>query len=231
MKKCIYCGREFQKLSNEHIIQQGLGGISKSEAICCDECNKTCVSELIDAPFVDIFKPFINRIKNFTKDYSSSSGSYEAFVECGGEIYKARIKNGKVVQCTEACRKLKTQVGSLHFNIICLNFSEGKDDFNRVYKNGFFKIGLNFALSNGVPYEAIQECIRVYKTDDVVTKIEFTNVMIPFFPLNIVDAYLEFKPCEELYHSLILFNTGCNLWCYINLFDTFKNYVLLSYVN
>lgn len=32
----------------------------------------------------------------------------------------------------------------------------------------------------------------------------------------------------ELYHNLILFSQNENLWCYIDLFNTFQYYVLLS---
>lgn len=52
--------------------------------------------------------------------------------------------------------------------------------------------------------------------------------MIPFVPLNPMDEYIELHTELELYHNLILFSQGNNLWCYVDLFNTFQYYVLLS---
>ena len=52
--------------------------------------------------------------------------------------------------------------------------------------------------------------------------------MVPFIPLNPMDEYIELNTELELYHNLILFSQGNNLWCYIDLFNTFQYYVLLS---
>ena len=52
--------------------------------------------------------------------------------------------------------------------------------------------------------------------------------MIPFCPLTLFDYYLELEAEMELYHNLILFSQNENLWCYIDLFNTFQYYVRLS---
>lgn len=46
--------------------------------------------------------------------------------------------------------------------------------------------------------------------------------------LTEVDYFLEFEVSPDIYHHLILFNCDKELWCYIDLFNTFQYYVLLS---
>lgn len=43
-----------------------------------------------------------------------------------------------------------------------------------------------------------------------------------------MDTYIELNTDMELYHNLILFNQNNKLWCYVDLFNTFQHYVLLS---
>jgi hypothetical protein len=43
-----------------------------------------------------------------------------------------------------------------------------------------------------------------------------------------MDKYLELETNMELYHNLILFSQGNMRWCYVDLFNTFQYYVLLS---
>ena len=64
--------------------------------------------------------------------------------------------------------------------------------------------------------------------DGEVKKIKFNNKVIPFMPLNPFDEYIEYKTKFSLYHNLILFSEKNYLWCYVDLFNTFKYYVLLS---
>lgn len=56
--KCVYCNGIINKVSNEHIIQNALGGELKGNEICCDDCNKK-ISQLIDKPFTDHFKTIL----------------------------------------------------------------------------------------------------------------------------------------------------------------------------
>ena len=43
-----------------------------------------------------------------------------------------------------------------------------------------------------------------------------------------MDEYIELKTNVELYHNLILFSQDSKLWCYVDLFNTFQYYVILS---
>lgn len=45
--------------------------------------------------------------------------------------------------------------------------------------------------------------------------------MVPFILLIPMDEYIELNTKLELYHNLILFSLANNLWCYIDLFNTF----------
>ena len=67
--------------SNEHIIQNALGGLYESTEICCGECNNF-ISENIDVPFASTF----NYDKELAADVFAgnkllSPESYEIFVQ------------------------------------------------------------------------------------------------------------------------------------------------------
>jgi hypothetical protein len=58
--------------------------------------------------------------------------------------------------------------------------------------------------------------------------IDFKFPIIPFYPLNAFDSFLELDTPFELSHSLILFNIENVLICFVDLFNTFQFYVVLS---
>lgn len=117
-------------------------------------------------------------------------------------------------------------------NNIALYFSEGVENFNEKWKLGFIKIATEFAYLKGVARNQLTRTI-----DTANNKIIYSDNVIPFFPLSVVDAYMEQSRMflEDIYptHTLILFTQefegGQNqLICYIDLFSTFQFYVLLS---
>lgn len=63
---------------------------------------------------------------------------------------------------------------------------------------------------------------------DKITSIGFNYQVIPFFPINCFDEALELYEPMKLFHGMILFNDKNYLWCYIDLFNTYQVYVLLS---
>ena len=144
---------------------------------------------------------------------------------CDGVLYDVIIKNGKVVACPDLSKKEKCDISHKKFEIVEYDFPIN----NRSFKDGFGKIALNFALSQGIEFEDISSGVDITKDKNSrVEKIKFNYLMFPFVPLNTVDEYLELEKEIELYHNLILFSQGTNLWCYIDLFNTFQYYVLLS---
>lgn len=222
---CIYCGKTIQNKSKEHIIHNALGGLYESENICCDICNTTIISKKIDAPFTKIFNPITSRIENFVKTNNTKSKPIcygKAIYE--NNIYNVTIKNGKVVSCPELCKQKKCSISKLNLKIISYDFQID----NASFKNGLSKIALNFALDKGIPTHILKKGIKLTKSNESITDITFTYPVIPFAALNPLDEYIELDTNVELYHNLILFNQKNYLWCYIDLFNTFQYYVLLS---
>lgn len=224
-ENCVYCGKPIEKGSREHIIQNALGGLYESENICCDNCNKTVISQKIDVPFTKIFNPIITRIENFAKtNNTKSKPSCTGKAKYGSEIYEVIIKNGKVVSCPELSKKMKCDVSKLDFEILAYDFQLD----NASFQSGIGKIAFNFALDKGIPLDVLSKGVEISKSGDVVENIYFKFPVIPFVALNPLDKYLELETSMELYHNLILFSQGNMLWCYVDLFNTFQYYVLLS---
>lgn len=221
---CVYCGNKIEKRSREHIIQNAIGGLYESEDICCPVCNGI-LSKNVDLPFTTIFNPIISRINNFVKTHNKKSmPTYSGVALHDGEVYKVLIKRRKVVAAPELSKKKKCDVSKLEFKILSYDFNITNDSF----KNGIAKIAFNFAVDKGIDPNILMDRIVIEKENDEIKSILFKYPVLPFFPLNIVDEYLELHSEMEPYHCLILFNDRKKLWCYIDLFNTFQYYVLLS---
>lgn len=221
---CIYCGKLIAMRSREHIIQNAIGGLYESEDICCPDCNNY-VSKFIDVPFTKTFNPIISRIENFAKTNNKKSQPLctgKAMYE--NEIYDVSIKNSKVITCPELSKKLRCDVSKLNFEILAYNFPIE----NVSFKNGIAKIAFNFALEKGICIDVLKKGLNVQEKDEKIENISFNYLVIPFVALNPMDKYIELDTEMELYHNLILFNQRNMLWCYVDLFNTFQYYVLLS---
>ncbi len=223
-EKCVYCGNTIIKKSKEHIIQNAIGGLYESEEICCDKCNEY-LSKYIDEPFTKIFSCITSRINNLTKtNNTKSSPLYTGKAIYKDEIYDVQIKKGKIVGCPELCRKLKCNIKEIPLNLIAYDFKIDNISFN----NGIKKIAFNFAIAKGIDINKINKGLKVDEKKGQVKNIEYNYAMIPYVPLNPMDEYIELNTELELYHNLILFSQDNKLWCYIDLFNTFQYYVLLS---
>lgn len=225
IKKCVYCGDEISKESKEHVIQNAIGGLLESGDICCDSCNKF-ISKYIDAPFTKTFNPIIGEITNFAKtNNTKSSPSYSGCAVLDNKIYNVIIKNGKIVSCPELSAKLKqNNISNLDWQIVSYDFNIE----NKSFITGLSKIAFNYALISGIPLPKLQHGLLVEKKGAEISNISFTFPVIPFVALNPLDNYLELESDFLLYHNLILFSQDDKLWCYIDLFNTFQYYVLLS---
>lgn len=223
-KKCVYCEKLIAKESKEHIIQNAIGGLYESKDICCPDCNNY-VSKYIDAPFTKTFSPIISRIENFTKtNNKKSQPPCTGKARYDGEIYDVLIKNGKVIKCSEVSKKLKCDASKLDFEILAYDFPID----NIPFKNGIAKIAFNFAIEKGICIDELKKGVNVQEKEGKIENISFKYPVIPFVALNPIDKYIELNTEMELYHNLILFNQGNMLWCYVDLFNTFQYYVLLS---
>lgn len=222
---CIYCGRKIKKFSKEHIIQNALGGLYESSEICCGECNNF-VSKNIDVPFVSIFNGIISKIPDMVKtNNKKSKPSCMGKALYKGKVYNVWIKAGKVISCPELSSEIRGKVPASEFKIVAYDFPLE----NRRFKDGMGKIAFNFALDQGISLNKINSGVTIEKGQDgKVKKIQFDYLMIPFCPLNTFDEYIELETEMELYHNLILFSQEQKVWCYIDLFNTFQYYILLS---
>ena len=223
-KKCVYCGKIIVKRSKEHIIQNAIGGLYESEDICCPDCNNY-VSKYIDAPFTKTFNPIISHINNFTKTNNTKSkplSTGKAIYD--GEVYDVSIKNGRVIACPELSKKLQCDISKLNFKILAYDFPIE----NISFKNGIAKIAFNFAIEKGICVDLLKKGVNVQEKSGKIDNISFKYSVIPFVALNPMDEYIELNTEIQLYHNLILFNQGNMLWCYVDLFNTFQYYVLLS---
>lgn len=223
---CFYCGIEIDKNeSSEHVIQNALGGLLESKSICCGSCNNK-LQELIDADFVKMFNPFLDRIDALTKTHGKNSNApCRGFTEYEGVTYDAIIKDKKISSSPALSKKLKQNIKEIKLSVGGYYF----DVDNAAFNNGFKKIAINYALSVNISHDLLRANIEIEKSDSVISKIKFNNELIPFVALNEVDCKIELEtPIRSLYHHIILFNEGNMLWCYIDLFNTFQFYVKLS---
>ena len=222
---CIYCNREITTRSKEHVIQNALGGLYESEDICCPECNNF-ISQYIDAPFTKIFNPIISRIDDFSKTNNTKSTPLcTGTVVYNGKSYNANIKAGKVVSCPELSRELRCDISKLPLQIVSYNF----DLKNSAFQTGIAKIAFNYAIAQSVDFKYLEPGLIVDKSGNTVNSIKYNYDIIPFCPLNPVDVSLELDGgATEPFHNMILFSQHNELWCYVDLFNTFQYYVLLS---
>lgn len=223
---CIYCNKEITTRSSEHVIQNALGGLLESEDICCPECNNY-ISKYIDAPFTKTFNPIISRIDNFSKTNNTKSAPpCTGTVSYNGREYSANIKNGKVVSCPDLSRELRCDISKLPTapQIVSYNF----DLENTAFQTGMAKIAFNYAMSQNVDFKYLASGLMVERTGNSVNNIQYNYPVVPFCPLNPIDAFIESAPNTTPFHNMILFSQCNELWCYVDLFNTFQYYVLLS---
>lgn len=222
---CVYCQQKINQISKEHVIQNALGGLYESIEICCGDCNNF-ISKKIDVPFTSNFNSIISNIPNMVKSNNKKSKpSCTGKALYKGKEYDVTIKGRKVILCKELSKKTKGKIRGSEFTITSYDFNIN----NKSFKNGMGKIAFNFALDKGIPFNKINSKIKFKKGDDgKINSIEFDYLMIPFYPLNPFDEYIELETKFKLFHNLILFSQRNKLWCYVNLFNTFQYYILLS---
>ena len=222
-KNCVYCNKEITTRSREHVIQNALGGLYESEDICCPECNNY-VSKHIDAPFTKIFNPVVGNIDNLAKSHNkNSTPAYTGIISYDSKQYEASIKAGKVVSCPTLSRELRCDISKLPLKIESYKF----DLDNQVFHTGIAKIAFNYALAANIDFQHLQSGLNVTRSGNDVSKIEYNYPIVPFMPMNPLDTVLELGTPTELFHNMILFTQSNQLWCYVDLFNTFQYYVLL----
>lgn len=223
-EKCVYCNKKITERSREHVIHNALGGLYESTDICCPECNNY-VSKHIDVPFTKIFNPIVGNMDNMTKSHNKNSApSYAGIVSYNGKQYEASIKGGKVISCPDLSRELRRNIAGLPIKIDAYKF----DLDNEIFHTGIAKIAFNYAMAVNIDFDLISGGLNVTEANGNVEKIEYNYPMIPFYPMNVADSFLELVPPVDMFHNMILFSQSNQLCCYVDLFNTFQYYVLLS---
>lgn len=220
MKKCVICDciLDESNKSSEHIIHNAIGGVLEDDEIYCKACNSRLGSKT-DIAFTRIFAPIVDSI-NIHKSRSNSDGtSYTGIVvDCNGKKYNAVFRNGKIVEIKDADSKyVKVEKGK--YTPLYYNF----DLDSIAFKKGISKIAFNYAINLGISPQLL-EGVFDYKNREFVQ----SPTLIPFVPLTLFDYIMELKSTSRVYHTIRIFNIQNILYAYIDLFNTFQYYVVLS---
>lgn len=219
MKKCVICGVTLnsQNKSKEHIIHNAIGGSLEDDEIYCKTCNELYGSDQ-DKAFTQIFAPIVDGI-NMHKTRKTKGSSYTGIMcDQNGNLYTATYKAGKVVKLEDSnSQYVKYEEGK--FKTLYHHF---KLD-NAAFKLGISKIAFNYAIHCGL-HSCCLERVFDYSTKRLIDK----PVIIPFIPMTLFDAVMEMYTVERFFHTVRIFNCGNFLYAYIELFNTFQDYVLLS---
>ncbi len=219
MKKCVICGEQLssQNKSKEHIIHNAIGGSLEDDEIYCKSCNELCGSNN-DKAFTKIFAPIVSKIK-MHKTRKTKGTSYTGTIyDKDGNLYTATFKGSKIVKVEDSNSKY-VEYKKGEFETLCYHFNLDNDAF----KMGVSKIAFNYAIHCGISVNYLEKVFN-NSTKKFVKK----TVVIPFIPLSLFDDVMERYPTEKIYHVVRIFNNGQYLYAYIELFNTFQCYVLLS---
>lgn len=219
MKKCVICGELLNdsNKSKEHIIHNAIGGSLEDNEIYCKSCNELCGSNN-DKAFTKIFAPIVSKIKMHKTRKTKGTIYTGTMRDQKGDLYTATYKGSKLVKLVDRnamyveYKKGKFETLYYHFNLD-----------NIAFKMGFSKIAFNYAIHCGLPVN----CLEKVFNNSTKTFVE-KPVVIPFIPLSFFDEIMEKNQTEKIYHVVRIFNNGLYLYAYIELFNTFQFYVLLS---
>lgn len=219
MKKCVICDTplDSKNKSKEHIIHNAIGGTLESYEIYCKTCNGRYGSNQ-DKAFTQIFAPIVAEI-NMHKSRNTKGTAYTGCMQdMYGNLYTATYKAGKVVKL-ENSNSEYVRYDSDKFRLLYYDF---KLD-NASFKLGVSKIAFNYAIHCGL-HACCLEKVFDYSKKELISK----PVIIPFIPMTVFDQVMEMKPVKRLFHAVRIFNCENFLYAYVELFNTFQQYVLLS---
>lgn len=219
MKKCVICEvlLDSQNKSKEHIIHNAIGGSLEDDEIYCQTCNSQYGSNQ-DKAFTQIFAPIVDRI-NMHKTRKTRGTPYTGIMcDQDGNLYTATYKSGKVIKLQNKNSKY-VKYEKDKFNTLLYHFELDNDSFKR----GLSKIAFNYAIHCGLNACCLEKVFD-YSAKNLTNK----PVIIPFIPITLFDTVMEMYPVERIFHAVRLFNYGNFLYAYIELFNTFQYYILLS---
>ena len=217
-KKCIICGEILteKNKSIEHIINNSLGGQIKNENIYCKNCNEKFWTD-IDTRFSNIFSPIISKL-NINKRKTKGMSYKGIMIDEYGNRYTAIFKNGKVVKLEDS-KSNYVRYENGKYELLYYIF----DLDNKAFKQGLAKIAFNYAIHNNI---SLRYLGNIFDFNNKTLKDN--SVIIPYIPLTEFDIIMENDLPMQLFHALRIFNNMNYLYAYIELFNTFQYYVLLS---
>ena len=219
MKNCVICGTPLnsQNRSREHIIHNAIGGTLEDDEIYCKICNGLYGSDQ-DKAFTQIFAPIVDGL-NMHKSRKTKGAPYTGVMcDQNGNLYTATYKAGKVVKLeNKDSEYVKYEEGK--FRTLYHHFNLDNDAF----KLGISKIAFNYAIHCGVEVHCLEKIF-----DCSQKKLIDKPIIIPFIPMTLFDLVMETHPVERIFHAVRIFNLKNFLYAYIELFNTFQHYVLLS---
>jgi hypothetical protein len=247
---CYLSGIEINEnnKSEEHIIPNALGGHIKNSYVLCHDSNQS-LNTLIDIPFNSIFEPIYRRL-TLKKDRASKTGIKGIHTQFKEEIV---VKNNRCFPLKPLLDKENNilYVNSKNQGENYINYLKKKGEIKRdenieikmdlsgevefefnlknsIFPKGFAKIAAGFASLKGIERNNLKSIINL-KTSSFSKIIP----LIPYFPLNPIDLFIEKKRnrmTKYPLHTIVL--KGCNeeniLYCFIELFSTFKFIVIID---
>lgn len=219
IKKCVICGKllDESNKSIEHIIPNAICGHLDSNKIYCKNCNNK-FGDKLDKEFTKIFTAIVSQL-NTNKSRKTKGTSYKGVIcDTNNNKYLATFKNNKLIEYRDFNKKY---IGNNKIDFKTLYYNFELD--NNAFKKGFAKIAFNYAIDIGLePYELekVFDNNRKQFLEDLI--------IIPFYPLTLFDKLMETQPIQNLYHVVRIFNIKNYLYAYVELFNTFQHYVLLS---
>ena len=138
-------------------------------------------------------------------------------------------------ECNDYTIELCDNISSL--GTTALFFSEGNPDFNSIFREGMCKIATEFALNCDIKIEDMP-CTLIIGEKNTATLKKESIQLVPYMPHSIVEIIIALMedyvnqryPLHllRLYSDTTKDNNHRFLVCYIELFSTFKYYVLLN---
>lgn len=241
----------------EHIIQNAIGGKLSSYGILCRECGELLGFE-IDIPFsknfeflsnlIDIKRDRAGKPSPFLSSVSIDGKEIKCMLK-SGKLYPSDPyidEACKKVYCSiETKRNLVNIYNECEYEYITeldifklkLDQPSNEEAFHR----GLIKIAVEFALLKGIKIEHMEKSFNNTKK-----RFLTQNNIIPYYPLSKFEGVIEsirwsFENvpyhvcdgktiCNSVFptNSIKLFSCANFLFCYINIFSVYENYVLLS---
>jgi len=240
---CCVCNQTIscEQVSNEHVIPNALGGRIISKQILCKKHN-SFFGDTLDKDFINIFAGFSRRM-DLSTDRKTCDRIEGRHVDLGVEIV---FKDNKVFPVkpyydpstkTLYCQDEETKeqylkkllkdghdISAIHFrdDLSGMFLIDFKLD-NEIFKKGFGKIAVNYAVFCGLENFSADHFYRNPPSES------FLNIkLIPWLPDTSESLFEE--DLDDVMHVLTLRNDPWNkiLYCYVELFSTFKHVVLLA---